>query len=158
MKIEIGPYPEGEEKRVVNVQIDPYDTWSMDHTLALIILPMLKQLRASNTRGAPMTDDEDVPEELRSTSAPAKRNQYDVDDNHFVRWEWILDEMIWTFSQLNDHDADAQFYDIPTTEEGENIFLEISKGKIDHEGLDKWQDRIKNGTRLFGKYYQNLWD
>ena len=49
MKVEIGPY---EENRKVNVQIDEYDLWNLDHTLALIILPSLKaykkQLNFSN--------------------------------------------------------------------------------------------------------------
>ena len=36
-------YDKQEQK--VKVRIDKYDTWSMDHTLAHIILPMLKQLR-----------------------------------------------------------------------------------------------------------------
>ena len=34
------------------VKIDRYDTWSMDHTLADIILPMLKQLNTEK-HGAP---------------------------------------------------------------------------------------------------------
>ena len=46
------------------VKIDRWDTWSMDHTLAFIILPMLKQLKADK-HGAPFVDDEDVPEHLR---------------------------------------------------------------------------------------------
>ena len=33
--------------RITYVKIDEWDTWSMDSTLADIILPMLKQLRAS---------------------------------------------------------------------------------------------------------------
>ena len=43
------------------VKIDRWDTWSMDHTLAHIILPMLKQLDKEK-HGAPYTNDEDVPE------------------------------------------------------------------------------------------------
>ena len=30
--------------------------------------------------------------------------------------------------------------------------------KIDWEARSKYQDRITNGFRLFGKYYENLWD
>ena len=36
--------------------------------------------------------------------------------------------------------------------------LEIKKLKVDHEGLDAHNKRMENGFRLFGKYYQNLWD
>ena len=40
------------------VKIDHWDTWSMDHTLSYIILPMLKQLR--NTKhGYPVVDEDD---------------------------------------------------------------------------------------------------
>jgi hypothetical protein len=28
----------------------------------------------------------------------------------------------------------------------------------DYEGIRKVHDRIQNGFRLFGKYFQNLWD
>ena len=47
-------------KQKINVRIDKHDTWSMDHTLAHIILPMLKQLKETK-HGAPNVDDEDVP-------------------------------------------------------------------------------------------------
>jgi hypothetical protein len=30
--------------------------------------------------------------------------------------------------------------------------------KVDREGLDAWQARKANGYRLFGKYYEGLWD
>ena len=53
--------------RVVDVKIDYWDTWSMDSTLAPIILPMLKQLRDTK-HGSPMVDMEDVPEYMRTTT------------------------------------------------------------------------------------------
>jgi hypothetical protein len=80
-------------------------------------------------------DDEDVPEELKSTSAPPKECVWDVDANHFKRWDYILDEMIWSFEhKLKDTDLDD---------------------------IDIWSAngvRAKNGFRLFGKYYEALWD
>ena len=45
-------------ERKLKVRIDDYDTWSMDHTLAYIILPMLKQLRDTK-HGSGYVDDED---------------------------------------------------------------------------------------------------
>ena len=121
--------------RVAYVKIDKWDTWNMDGTLAQIIVPMLKQLKAT-THGAPYVDDADVPEELRSTSAPPKKSKWDVDDNHFKRWEYVLDEMIFAFEQSIDG------YEIKYREPGYAAFV----------------DRIKNGHRLFGKYYISLWD
>ena len=77
------------EKRgaqTVYVKIDDHDVWSMYHTLAHIITPMLKKLKEIQ-HGAPYTDDADVPEHLRSTAAPPKENEWDTDENHFKRWE-----------------------------------------------------------------------
>jgi len=56
---------ESKKKRKVKIHIDKYDTWNMDSTLALIILPMLKQLR-DQKHGSSLVDDEDLPYELRT--------------------------------------------------------------------------------------------
>lgn len=32
-----------------------------------------------------------------STSAPPKKNEWDTDENHFKRWDWIMVEMIFAF-------------------------------------------------------------
>src|SRR5210317_2030409 len=70
----------------VKVRIDPWDTWSMDHTLAPIILPMLVQLKAEK-HGAPFVDNEDVPKELRATKKQieAYGKKGEVDPKHFDR-------------------------------------------------------------------------
>jgi len=145
------------------VRLDPWDTWSMDHTLADIILPMLKQLDATK-HGAPFVDDEDVPEgmNLRSTEAEPKENEWDTDSNHFKRWDWVLAEMIWAFEQKVDDEADSKFFDhsecgdekFPWNQDGQYV----SKIKYDSEGHAKWQKRKANGFRLMGKYFENLWD
>jgi hypothetical protein len=91
------------------VKIDRWDSWNMDGTLSPIILPLLKQLQATK-HGAPNVDDSDVPDELKSTSAPAKENEWDTDANHFKRWDWVMDELIWTFEQLQpDNDWEEQY-------------------------------------------------
>ena len=162
---------ESKRKRTVKIKIDRWDTWSMDRTLALIIVPMLKQLKETQ-HGAGFTDDDDVPEHLRRTAADPKENEWDTDSNHFKRWEWIMDEMIWTFEQLIDDNADQKFWtgkhDIqwePTEhdEEGKPKFYEMKRGPndtavFDEEGYKKYQERIQNGLRLFGRYYRGLWD
>ena len=149
------------------VKIDRWDTWSMDHTLAHIILPMLKQLDKEK-HGAPYTNDEDVPEYLRSHMAQPKENEWDTDSLHFMRWDWILAEMIWAFEQKLKDDDESQFYDHSVYEKDDGktnfdqFFKDISDGvkrtKVDEEGLKAHQKRKANGFRLFGKYYQNLWD
>ena len=148
---------ESKRKRKIKIRIDKYDTWSMDHTLALIIVPMLKQLHATK-HGAPLVDDEDVPEELRSTSAPPKENDWDTDENHFKRWDWVMEEMIWAFEVHNDDNAEDKFFDHSEVDRKEKFNEQFAKIKIDREGLNEFQKRKQNAFRLFGKYYQALWD
>ena len=157
MKVSIGRYPKGDTPRRVKIVIDPYDTWSMDHTLALIIVPMLKQLNATK-HGAPFVDDEYVPEHLRSTAAPPTENDWDIDDNHFKRWDYVLDEMIWAMEQIANDDSESKFYDYSEVNEEADLMEQIAQMKCDHEGLQKHHDRITNGTKLFGIFFQNLWD
>jgi hypothetical protein len=159
------------KERKIKVHLHDYDTWSADHTLAHIILPMLKQLKATQ-HGAGFVDDEDVPEGLRSTDAPPKENEYDTDANHFKRWAWVLDEMIQAFECHVDESWEDQYrsgvHDIvwevsATDEEGKPKYYQMKDGpnntyKCDYEALEKHQKRNQNGFRLFGKYYQNLWD
>ena len=140
------------------VKIDYWDTWSMDCTLSPIILPMLIQLQKTK-HGSPSVDDQDVPEELRSTSAPAKENEWDTDDNWHKRWDWVMNEMIWTFTQLSDVDHESQFYDHSVEDENEKDFMKrISQIKCDYEAMKIHNDRISKGLILFGKYYRGLWD
>jgi hypothetical protein len=143
------------------VKLDCWDTWSMDHTLATIIVPMLQQLQATK-HGAPMVDDEDVPEELRSTSAPATENEWDTDDNHFLRWDWVLAEMIWAFEQKVRDDDESEFFDHSECGDVKDFVKDpnnyLGKSRVDWDGLKRHQERKQNGFRLFGKYYQALWD
>ena len=130
-------------KQKTKIRIDRYDTWSMDHTLAPIVLPMLKQLKATK-HGAPMVDMEDVPKELRATKKQldAYGKNGDTDPKFFERWDWIMDEMIWAFEQKS-RDGWEEDY---------------CYNKWDMEGLKAHQERMTNGFRLFGKYFESLWD
>ena len=130
----------------------------MDHTLADIVLPMLKQLQATK-HGAPHTDDADVPEYLRSHMAQPKEYEWDTDSLHFQRWDWILAEMIWAFEQkVCEEDVEGQFFDHTPSNGLDPWDPEYVGPTWDKEGYMKWHDRKANGFRLFGKYYENLWD
>lgn len=189
MKVELGPYPDDDSERVVDIRIDNYDTWSMDHTLALIALPMLKQLKKTK-HGAPHVDNEDVPEELRMPDGwyeeKYSRNG-ETDPNFFKRWDWVMDEMIWSFQHEVDDDWESQFFNdeepnyeikeiefkgvgpaqlrLFPDEDGKMEDYELYEwvrgerpGKFDKEGYANYMKRIANGFRLFGRYYQSLWD
>ena len=142
----------------IKVRIDKYDTWSMDNTLAPIILPMLKQLRATK-HGSPMVDMKDVPKELRATKKHHADSQEtgDVDPYFFDRWDWVMGEMIWAFEQKCRDNWQDDFYG-DYTEDPKNGAMVGSFEWIDHDGMKAHQTRMTNGFKLFGKYYENLWD
>jgi hypothetical protein len=156
-------------ERTIKVRIDKYDTWNMDNTLAHIILPMLKQLRNSK-HGSAMVDDEDLPSHMRHSSKKSK-DDWETED-HWVhyKWEWVLNEMIWSFEQELDENWEDQFYHgtpdyveipVPDTDGLKDCFVIEQHNPnywVDYEGMKCYNERIQNGFRLFGKYYQNLWD
>lgn len=146
MKVYIGPYKGDDTYRKEEVHLHDYDTWNMDHTLALIALPMLKQLKATK-HGVPYIDYEDMPEHLQYISRQYDPravsdlfnnwNDFDHEFDYQVKvWDWMIDEMIWAMDQIANQD------------------------KVDP---DTWysiefNDRMSNALKLFGKYYRSLWD
>ena len=152
---------ESKRSRQVYVRIDKYDSWSADHTLALIAVPLLRQLQATK-HGAPLVDDSDVPEGLGLRSYETekiKANEWDVDDNHFKRWDWVLSEIIWALEQKLSDDCEAQFHSQKNPDLKSRDFDQMMENMVfDREGWQAWQDRKTRGYKLFGKYYENLWD
>lgn len=157
---------ESKKKRRVYIKIDYWDSWNAEHTLSLIALPLLKDLQ-KDKHGAPIVDDEDVPEELRSTNAPPKEYEWDTDALWFKRWDWVLSEIIWAHEQIVDGDWEKQYctgvmdYRFVKTDDSLNTSQMVAGPnhtyKRDEEAIKKHQDRINNGLILFGKYYQGLW-
>ena len=152
--------------RKVHIRIDKHDTWSMDNTLAYIILPMLKQLKDMK-HGSAMVDDDDVPDELKIINAtPLTAEQVSmgyVDNNAHKRWDWVLAEMIWAFEQIVNDDSDSQFFsDANPAEPSDDPDIEfeesVRRRKLDVDGYIAWQNRKTRGLTLFGKYFEGLWD
>lgn len=163
------------EKHRNYVKIDSHDYWNADSTMAHIILPILKRLQFDK-QGAPQVDYDDVPEYLRPTEEEIAAYQKDgtTDDNFFKRWDWVMCEMIFAFeSYFNDWEeqfssGEIERITVPIDKDGNEVpeeeaeFFRWDKGpndtyEIDMDGMKAYQDRISNGFRLFGKYYQSLW-
>ena len=167
-----------QEKRRVSVKVDAWDAWNADDTLAHIILPVLVEVKRSK-QGAPNVDPEDVPENLRPGKLEVEQYNKDgtTDALFFKRWDWVLDEMIWAFSEhVKGYDeAEGKFWsgthDIawtPVDEDSNEVAKEDAKyfrmdrgsndtSEWDREGWQAYMDRKQNGFRLFGKYYTSLW-
>ena len=126
-------------KRKIHVKVDPWDAWSADHTLSMIILPVLQNLK-ENKHGGPSVDDDDVPDRLkRAAAAPLTQKDIDqgnIDDFYFDRWDYVLDQMIWSFDTIKRDEG--PLYDQTMHRDHEN--------------------QIQNGLRLFAKYYRGLWN
>ena len=88
------------------------------------------------------------------------------------RWEWVLNEMIFAFENKVSDDWEGQFHSgesdivwkpINCVDSDGEKYYEMTLGpndthEFDKEGYTAYQDRISNGFRLFGKYYEALWD
>jgi hypothetical protein len=162
----------------IDIRIDRWDTYSMDNTLAHIILPMLLQLRDTK---------HGVPHEFADVGGEDHGQQDSFDfykethnesfDAGAKRWEECLDKMIWSFQQLAEGNYGDQYHhgeiDVKWEPTGKTIHNPIS-GKVEEtfQMLDlnpegHWYDidgellhdeLIQEGLELFGKYYRHLWD
>lgn len=179
MRVNLGKYPKNSSSRKVNVTIDNFDTYNMDHTLALIILPLLIQLK-NNKHGVPNTIVKDVGGEDYSEQASFDfyADTYTESFNKACeRWDEILDKMIWSFQQLALEDYDNKYHHgkpdynwlkiedktyNPVTNQLENTYELVDNNPDEHwydsVGHQMHEERIQEGLELFGKYYRNLWD
>ena len=129
MKVEISNYDDprvGPHERFISVEIDNHDTWDLFTTLGEVILPALKKFKEKNIGGVNVAN-EDLPEQLHSETS------------WHVRWDYILDKMIWAFENVLDDEWEFDLYN-----EDRNLYEEKHK-------------EIQKGLELFGKYYRDLW-
>ena len=143
-------------ERTVKIKIHDYDSFNADQTLSVIALPLLKQLKKQK-QGAPFVDDSDVPEEIRSTSAKPKENEWDTDEFHFQRWDYVLDCILWSLEQHTNPDSEEKFYDHSAVNEEDDFMDQVKAIKVDNEGLAEHNARKQKGFELLGKYWQAMW-
>jgi hypothetical protein len=62
--------------------------------------------------------------------------------------------MIWAFEQKTRYDWEGDYYEFDESVRG----WPPKYKRHDVEGLKTHQERMSNGFRLFGKYYEALWD
>jgi hypothetical protein len=177
MKVKINKYAKKVERKIT-VEIENFDTWSLDHTLALIILPALIQLKETK---------HGVPSELAETGGESHSDQMSFDfyresqdwafEQRTKEWDEILDKMIWSFEQIMKdeydslyHHGDAKYDWVesdnsalnPVTGKVEKLFNMVDTNPnehwYDHVGHILHEERIQEGLNLFGKYYRNLWN
>jgi hypothetical protein len=150
----------------ISVKTDVWDIWSADTMLAHIILPTLIELKKCK-ECSPFVDDDDVPDNIKSTSDKTQHKHHDTDKFYHDRWVYVLDEMIFAFNTKagDNQDWEDNFhsgeYDMQV-KKLENGTIQMLTGpndthKYDVEGAKVYNNRINNGFRLFGVYYNSLW-
>jgi hypothetical protein len=176
MRVNIRNFNKGPKERKIDVKVERWDTYSMDHTAALIILPLLLQLKQTK---------HGVPSGLVTRTGGDTDNNYCFDfiqeDENVVfdklceQWDEILDKMIWSFQQLVDDSYDSKYHHghmklgwkpieitNPSTGQVEKAYEMVDENPgehwYDHVGHTLHEERIQEGLELFGKYYRNLWD
>jgi len=178
MKIKIGNYPAKGVRRKIDIKIDRFDTWSLDHTLALIIYPALLQLKHEK-QGVPnefaTVGGEDYLDQLSFDFYIETHN--DAFEEGIKEWDIILDKMIWSFYQIAHDDYNELYHHgkpnynfvksdttitNPVTGKQEETFEMEDKNPGEHwfdsEGLLLHEERVQEGLVLFGKYFRSLWD
>ena len=142
-------------KRTIKIKLDKYDTWSMDSTLALIIIPMLKQLQR---------DRHGIPGAMFENDQMTEGDYYKAAEE---KWDNIVRHMIWSFEQIleEEHDAfviiegklDLDKY--PEDEGKDRIPLRWEREyEMRWDAFHAYHGRIQEGLDLFGKHYRSLWD
>ena len=151
---------ENKRKRKIKIKIDKYDTWGMDSTLALIIIPMLKQLKATK-HGIPgsMFVEEDGENGYGYSEATMAKAE--------AKWDMIIDHMMWSFKQVLDEEHDAftivkgklDFKDYPEDEgKGTRPLRWEREYEMRWDAYHAYHERIQEGLDLFSKHYKSLWD
>lgn len=179
MKVNIKKWPKKGDRRKIAIQIEKFDTWNLDGTLAKIIYPALLQLKAEH-HGVPNDFVNDVGGEdwkEQECFDFYKETHKDAFDEACKRWDEALDKMIWAFQQIAYEDYDRLYhhgkgeydwvetdklYPNPVTGKMEKTYQMVDKNPeehwYDHVGHILHEERIQEGLELFGKYYRNLWD
>lgn len=162
-------------QRKIDVHIDDYDTWSVNHTLALIIVPLLKSMKGKK-QGIPVEFVNDKDKEYGGCGYPEQLELFDDLDEFYKgeserQWNNTLDHMIWAFEQILDDqvlDERDDFY-IPMTpeeiaerearyEEADlSPFKFNDNMKLDIFAYQEYNDQIQEGLDLFAKHFRSLW-
>lgn len=127
MKAIVSKYDDETGVKSSSISFDDDDLWSLDHTLSLIIVECLKKFK--ELPNAHGVENDDLPDHLKIIGGDFRSCPF---ENAKKAWNWVLDEMIFAHQ-------------------------EIASGENFNSYDRNYQDRISNGLRLFGKYYQALW-
>jgi hypothetical protein len=126
MKVSIGKYRKNSERKI-KVEITREDTWSLDYTLALVILPALQEYKKILQETGIIWGCAFEPDDWNLSDKKARKK---ADKNAIKKQNEILDKMILAFQLVIEDDC-----------------------KYEKEN----QIKVEEGLALFAEYYGALW-
>lgn len=152
MKAHLGKYTKNGERKI-EIKIDKWDSWNADATIAMLAVPILKQLKETKISYA-IVNWEDTPYSKKEWKILSNADFSNCSEEKKIQqsgivqavWDHILDMMIYALECCVD-DWESKYF----LKDGEGF-------KYDHDGATKEQARIQQGLSWFGKYFQSLWD
>ena len=164
MKIDIGPYNSKTDKRNISIHIDGYDTWGLDHTLAVIIYPALIQLR-DTMPGIPADFTSDFDYSPQYSFDFYEDTSNDEFEKRVEMWRETMNKMIWAFREIAEGDYEEKYhhgdpqYSTDVTQDGYvKLVKQNHEAWVDYEGIKAHEEKIDEGLMLFAKYFRNLWE
>jgi hypothetical protein len=162
-------------QQVKKISIDTFDTWSLDNTLALIILPALLQYKQGGRCGCPPAFMQDVrgsPYDTQYSFDFCTDTYAEAEQAAQDGWIKVVDKMIWSFMQLVKDDYESQYHHnvddfkvdcdilscIPSMHGDTHEENKTVRYWYDTVGAQLHDARIQEGLELFGLWYQNLWE
>lgn len=152
MKAHLGKYNKDGERKI-EIKVDKWDSWNADATIAMVAVPVLKQLKETKNSYA-IVEWEDTPYSKEEWKILTNADLLNCSDEKEIQksaivqamWDHILDMMIYALECCVDDWEDKYFL-----KDGEGF-------KYDYETAERDQARIQQGLLWFGKYFQSLWD
>ena len=140
MYVDIRDYNEDDSSRKIQVQVEKFDCWNLDNTLAIIIHASLRTFRER------VLD----PEVIAGVPSAFFDSDEDLDiDAANARWADALDQMIWSFSEIAEQKPNEP--DLPDQMNDETR-------EIWRQEIVAYHARIQSGIDLFAKHFTSLWE
>src|SRR3990170_2491563 len=163
MKVNISNYKSHKviKKRKEEVRIDEWDTFSLDHTLALIIYPALVKFKEARKKmpgvSSPFFEYGDELDEHGHHT----RKALNIAEKRYIKF---INECIWAFGEIaRNNPGEKKFFKKNgkkrKTKKLENGGSEIIETGLDFdkEGHTKYYKRLEAATEAFGKNFQTFW-
>ncbi len=149
MKVHIGKY---RKNRKISVEIHDYDVWSLDHTAALILLPLFEKFRAQEKKGVSLAF-----YDRKCISTPHSDAEMQQAEERFHE---TLDKIIFSLREIVNCEQNSP--DCPGEYIWEPEFKHIGCTEEEYEDFRnktaQYDAKIQEGLDLMGKHFRDFWD